>query len=181
MYIVQIGPHNYPFFDNQYKAMRAFVETKCKGTQSDAAVLWQQDNDPDNEYFHALNYNFSQRTWQEVFSHPNSPSEMRMPYKVTFVAEDPETGKPYTFSEVYCGLDTFEVRQLCHSMHNADIMCISPVVIERFCIVETDIQNQLTSIMYTTDDALDAQQTLDKLNQAWASSTRYTFELVERD
>lgn len=107
--------------------------------------------------------------------------DIRMPYKVNFKAFDPETGKPYTFQEVFAGLDELEVRQQAHSQHNAEIVKISPVVIERYCIFELDVQNDITSILYTTDDALDAQQTLDKLNQAWASGTRYTFTLEEMD
>lgn len=184
MYIVHIGIHHYPFHDNRYAAMRSFTEAKCAGTQSDAAVLWADDDNLDDK-LHILNYNFSQGTWQEIgFDHPElglKTSAMRMPYNVHFTAADPDTGKPYTFKEVYCGNDYAEVRAIAHSMHNAEITDIQPVKLERFRIIENDIQLELESIIYTTDDEIDATEVLNKLKRAWCSGVRYTFRLADSE
>jgi hypothetical protein len=103
---------------------------------------------------------------------------LRLPYKVTLQPSgDPASGDTEIFSVVINATDSFDARTWIHSMYNAEIISIHPQPVHRFRVVEHDIQFNLDSIIYSSDDELDATTMMEHLRKAWLSGTRYTFHI----
>jgi len=97
---------------------------------------------------------------------------MRLPYRVTLRAIGEED-----FQVTINATDAEDARRWIRSIYEAEILNVVPQPVHNFRVVEHDVQFNLDSVIYSSDDLHDATAMLEHLRRAWLSGTRYTFTL----
>jgi hypothetical protein len=97
---------------------------------------------------------------------------MRLPYRVTLRPVDDEV-----FTVTVAATDTEDARKWIHSIYDASVLSITAQPVHSFRVVEHDVQFNLDSVIYSSDNELDATRMLEHLRAAWLSGERYTFSL----
>jgi hypothetical protein len=106
---------------------------------------------------------------------------MPLPYKMPFVVTFLDSISKETFTETVCADSTLDARTICHGMYDADIVTVREGTVHPYCVIETDVQHNIESIIYSSVNAVQAERQCDQLNAAFPSKLRYMYRTETLD